>query len=172
MYTDLGPAQITYYIQIKHAFWKTSRISWLWGAFVTVDTLWFRFVWKDVIAFHVLILLTGWHRGISHIHWGTSASCSTLKVLPKPCLTFQKAFSGQNGIPAFSLAEALWIFPFVRLYSSWVLGQCALRCLNRSDNTEVNKSSWSSVTSVCHITLVLHSTSACVSQVHQIYSLL
>lgn len=59
MYTDLGPAQITYYIQIKHAFWKTSRISWLWGAFVTVDTLWFRFVWKDVIAFHVLILLTG-----------------------------------------------------------------------------------------------------------------
>lgn len=35
MCTDLGPAQITYYIQIKHAFWKTSRISWLWGAFET-----------------------------------------------------------------------------------------------------------------------------------------
>lgn len=52
------------------------------------------------------------------------------------------------------------IFSFVWLYNSLVLQQRALRCLNRSDNTERNKSSWSSITSAGNITLVLHSGSA------------
>lgn len=58
------------------------------------------------------------------------------------------------------MSGELWIFSFVRLCYSWVLWQCAWWCLNRTDNTERNKSNWSSITSACHITLVLHSGSA------------
>lgn len=58
------------------------------------------------------------------------------------------------------MSGELWIFSFVWLRYSWVLWQCASWCLNRTDNTERNKSNWSSITSACHITLVLHSGSA------------
>lgn len=69
------PAHVTHYIQIKHDFWKTSRIPWLHGVFWNGDTLWFRFVWKDLIAFYVLILLTEWH---------TEASASSAEAFQHP----------------------------------------------------------------------------------------
>lgn len=148
---------MTYYIQIKYAFWKTSGIPWLHGVFETGD----RFLWKDLIAFYVLTLLTGWHTEASATSTEAFQHPATpYKTLSKPYLTFQKVSPEQHDIPILSLSEALWIFSFVRLHSSLVLWQCALQCLNRSHYSERKKSSWSNVTSACHVTLVLHSGSA------------
>lgn len=75
VHRSMLPAQMIYSVQTKHAFWKTSRIPWLHGVFETGDTLWFIFVWKDLIAFYVLILLTEWH---------TEASATSTEAFQHP----------------------------------------------------------------------------------------
>lgn len=132
MCADLGlPTWILYSNKEWLFFWKTCRVPWVQGVLKAATILWFRFVWKDIIAYYVLILLIGWHGDVSHIHRSISVSWSTSKVLSKPCLTFQKTFPRPCGTPTFSVTEALWIFYFAWLYGSSVLWQCTLPCPNR-----------------------------------------